>query len=359
MRNLIIIAAFSTLAAGVLLSIDHQQRVDAQRRQESIGPDGIPVTDRIHAAGRVEGTTETILIRPFFAGRIASINAPRGTRVQAGAPLLSLVADRYIAQRDLATAALEAARAGKMRLIEGARQSEIEAANQEALAAEARFTAAERNFDRAERLLERNAISPQEFDQRRSELDSTRALLKAARENLETVRAAPRPTELLAADAKIRAADAELRMAQIDLQRCTVKAPCAAIVLDVHTHVGEWYSPEMEQAAVELVNPERLRVVADIDERDALNVRLGQRCNITTDALAQKTFVGVVSEIEPRMEPKRIYGGWAGERNETHTRRVWIDLQQTQNLPIGLPVEIVISPDAAQQATRTAALPPR
>jgi hypothetical protein len=48
-------------------------------------------------------------------------------------------------------------------------------------------------------------------------------------------------------------------------------------------------------------------------------------------------------EIEPRMEPKKIYGGWAGERNETHTRRVWISVEGDTQLPVGLPVEVKIS----------------
>ncbi len=346
MRQLFLAVAFAALGTGILVIADQHQKMQATEvtRPEVAQP--VAVKASVHAAGRIEGATENVLIRPQFPGRIQSVFVTRGTRVDEGQVLFQLESKRYEAQRDLASAMLSAARANRMKLVAGARESEIEAAKQETVAAEARYESSRTRFERASKLLASNAISSQELEDRRADHDTNLALLLAARERYETVKADPRVADLMAADAEIASAEAQLEMAEIDLQRCSIVSPCPAVVLAVDVNPGEWISPEMPEPALVLSNTERLRVVADVDERDALMVKPGQVCEITADALPGQFFSGMVAEIEPRMEPKKIYGGWAGERNETHTRRVWIDLKTDVSLPIGLPVEVMIS-DAA------------
>ncbi|QDV43272.1 Inner membrane protein YiaV precursor [Stieleria neptunia] len=343
MRQLFLAVAFAALGAGILIIADQHEKANDHPLPRPKIASPVAVKASVHAAGRIEGKTENVLIRPQFPGRIHSVLVSRGSRVDEGQVLFRLESKRYEAQRDLALAMLSAARANRMRLIAGARESEIEAAKQETVAAEARYESSRTRFERASKLLERNAISSQELEDRRADHDTNFALLLAARERYETVKADPRMADLMAADAEIASAEAQLEMAEIDLQRCSIVSPCPAIVLAVDINPGEWISPEMPEPALVLSNTERLRVVADVDERDALAVRPGQSCKISVDALPGQFFPGVVAEIEPRMEPKKIYGGWAGERNETHTRRVWIDLTTDATLPIGLPVEVMIS----------------
>jgi multidrug resistance efflux pump len=343
MKQILLAGCLAAAGASVLIVADQQQR-SAEREQIAAQVRSTTAAERsIHAAGRVEGQTESVAIRPHFPGRIAEVAVDRGARVVPGQVLFVLESDRFAAQRDLAAARLAAARAAKQQLIDGARQTEIETAKQNALAADARYENARLRFERAQRLFASNAISSQEFEDQRSSFETNRALMMAARNHYETIKAEPRPADLMAADAEIASAEAQLNVARIDLDRCRVQSPCAAVVLDVDVHPGEWISPEMPEPAIELVGTERLRVVADVDERDALEIVAGQRCQITADAMPGRTLDGRIAEIEPRMEPKTIYGGWAGERTETHARRVWIDLQADADLPIGLPVEVEIS----------------
>ncbi len=79
-----------------------------------------------------------------------------------------------------------------------------------------------------------------------------------------------------------------------------------------------------------------------MDEYDALRVQIGQQCEITSDAATGVIARGRVTEIEPQMNPKRMFGQWAGERSDTFSRRVWIDLERCDDLPIGLPVDVYI-----------------
>ena len=345
MRNSILAGSLAAIGTGSLIVADHNDRtrVASESSLELISSRQLlPERKRVHAAGRIEGTTETVLIRPHFPGRIERVAVRRGSKVRAGDPLFILVSDRFSAQADLAHADLMAAEAAKTRLIDGARESEIEAAKQEAMAAETRMENARLRFERAERLFAGRAMSQQMLDDQRAEFQTRRALLLAAQERLQTVMAPPRRAELLSAEAQIASARARLAMAEIDLKRCSILAPCDGDVLAVDIRAGEWISPEMPDAAIELVDTGRLRVVAEVDEHDALQVRLGQTVQVSADALPGKFFAATVTELEPRMEPKKIYGGWAGERNEAHARRVWIDFDSMPNLPVGLPIEVVI-----------------
>lgn len=343
MKQLILAGVFAAVGTGILVLADQHHKSTTAATERTNLSSSLTSAVKVHAAGRIEGTTQNVLIRPQFPGRVETVFVTRGTRVERGQPLFKLDSRRYEAQLDLASAMLSAARAKRMRLIDGARDSEIEAANQDAIAAQARYESSRTRLERAIRLFERNAISSQGLEDHRADHDANLALLNAARERLETVKADPRVSELMAADAEIASTEAQLKIAEIDLLRCTILAPCPAVVLAVDIHPGEWCSPEMPDAAMELSNTEQLRVVADIDERDALKVSTGQTCQVTADAMPGQFFSGVVVEIEPRMEPKKIYGGWAGERNETHSRRVWIELNAETELPVGLPVEVVIA----------------
>lgn len=343
MKQLIFAGFFAVLGTGILVVADkHRNSIMQLEMRPSVNKLTFKAP-QVHAAGRIEGMSETVLIRPQFPGRVESVAVTRGTQVKSGQLLFQLDPRRYEAQRDLALARLNSARAKRMRLIAGARDSEIEAANQNAVAAGARYESSRSRFERATKLFERNALSSQGLEDYRADHDAHFAMLSVARQRVETIRANPRIADLMAADAEIASAEAQLKMANIDLQRCSIVAPCSAVVLAIDIHPGEWFSPEMPEPAMHLANTERLRVVADIDERDALRVATGQICEITADAIVDQAYVGTVVEIEPRMEPKRIYGGWAGERNETHTRRVWIDVNTDVKLPVGLPVEVKIS----------------
>lgn len=348
MKNLILTTAIAALGTGLVLAWEHQ-RTHGTTRATSEKPlvESQPIAvsaKRVHAAGRVEGKDEALLIRPEFAGLVRELYVTRGAQVSTGTKLFVLDQQRYIAQRNLAAAALAAAEADKRVLIAGARTSEIEAARQDMLAAQARLGRASRTYYRAQRLAEQNAISVEELERALGEYESFQAMLLASQQRYETSKAPPRDEDLARADAAIASARASLQIAEVDLAKCTVTAPTSGIVLDVNIGIGEWISPQTEEPAIEMADTSELRIVADIDEHDALFVQLGQRCEITSDALESRRLNGTVIEIEPRMEPKKIYGGWAGERNETHSRRVWIRVESGVTLPIGLPVEVEITP---------------
>jgi multidrug resistance efflux pump len=85
-----------------------------------------------------------------------------------------------------------------------------------------------------------------------------------------------------------------------------------------------------------------LRAVVEIDEYDSLCVRLGQPAQLRADSSTNVLARGKVAEIEPQLTHKQMDMSHPGARKDTFTRRIWIDLEDGGNLPVGLPVEVTI-----------------
>lgn len=105
---------------------------------------------------------------------------------------------------------------------------------------------------------------------------------------------------------------------------------------------GELVSPSDARPMVRMVDDRRLRVLAEVDEYDAMRLSIGLPADVYSDASRDPIATGTVSRIEPLMTRKSRYGEWAGEQVDTHVRRIWIDLSNPPELPINLPVEVSV-----------------
>ena len=112
--------------------------------------------------------------------------------------------------------------------------------------------------------------------------------------------------------------------------------------MSVDAEVGEMTAPSSAKPLIIMTDTSQLRAVGEVDEFDALNVVIGQACAIKSDAAEGVLAEGKVIEIESLMNPKQLFGQWAGERTDTYSRRIWIELTGAADLPVGLPVEIYI-----------------
>lgn len=299
--------------------------------------------ETLRAAGVIEGLTDEIELRARITEQIKEIHVSGGQWVTKGDVLLSLDSDRLASERDLTAALLSEAEAKEERVKNGFRDTEIETARQEYHATMARLAGAEKSYYRSVRLAAGNALSQQALEDSQVEVDAWRATAEAAKKRLETREQPPRADDLLAASAAVRAAAARLRIAQINLERSEIRAPADGRILSVEAEIGELTGPDHQQPLIIMSDTSRLRTVAEIDEYDALKMKVGQKCHITSDGRPGILAVGIVGEIEPQMNPKKLFGQWAGERTDTYSRRVWIDLEMTEfELPIGLPVDVFI-----------------
>ena len=92
-----------------------------------------------------------------------------------------------------------------------------------------------------------------------------------------------------------------------------VRAPFDGVVAKKFTEVGEILMPGKQ--IVTIVNPDRIYVLATIDEVDVGRLKLGQSVAITVDAFPGERFEGAI---------KRISSIVSGGKLETRTADVWI-----------------------------------
>jgi HlyD family secretion protein len=92
-----------------------------------------------------------------------------------------------------------------------------------------------------------------------------------------------------------------------------IRAPFSGVIAKKFTEVGELLLPGKQIAL--LVNPDRIYVLATIDEVDVGRLKPGQPVMITVDAFPGETFQGAVRRISPIV---------SGGKLETRTADVWI-----------------------------------
>lgn len=207
------------------------------------------------ASGYVEATDVRVAAK--VAGRVATVSANEGQRVEAGQVLITL----QTTETDLAVSRAQAERAqatAQLRLLQaGTRAEDIEqaeaqqaAAVSDRRAAETELAAAKADETRFEQLIASNSGSRKQRDDavsRRLLAEArVRALedrIRAATAQVARLRAGARPEELDAARARIAAVDAQIATLENDRKEAVVVAPVAGIVTSRLVEPGELVTP--------------------------------------------------------------------------------------------------------------------
>ena len=154
----------------------------------------------------------------------------------------------------------------------------------------ATFEEAEKNLRRSEDLFGKGMISQQDLDAVRRTYEVARSQYRAA-----------------ASDVSVRR----------DYSR--VRAPFDGVVSKKYTEVGELLLPGKQIATI--VKPDKIYVLATIDEVDVGRLTLGQPVGITVDAFPGEKFTGRIKRISPIV---------SGGKLETRTADVWIYFDEKQ-----------------------------
>lgn len=300
------------------------------------------------APGRVEPRGGEIKIGSQAAGRIVDVAVKVNDRVVAG-DLMIRLDDEDARARILAADAEASVRRRERdaetvsRVAQDRRVAEDAVATSERALAQARA-----DFDRA--LISRRSASGNSAD------DSERAAVAAAQDKLEQDRAAlrkaqaasgvPLPTRL---EATLTAARSDLSLAEAALERTRIRAPSDGTALQVNARVGETVTPSPEQTLVTIGDLSMLRVRAEIEERDAAKVRVGQSVVIKSDAHPGKDFDGKVATIAQSLGPGKLAQRGPRRPNDVEVLEAVIDLAAGSVLLPGMRVDVFFKPDATVQ----------
>jgi RND family efflux transporter MFP subunit len=144
---------------------------------------------------------------------------------------------------------------------------------------------AEKSFQRQKELLASKIVS-------QSDYDIADARLKRA------------VASTTSAEAGIATAAAALQGATVNLGYSLIRAPFDAVVLTKNADVGDIITPlgaaaNAKAAVVTIADLASLQVEADVSESNLAQIRQGQPCEVTLDALPGSRFRGVVHTIVP------------------------------------------------------------
>ncbi len=342
----LLFTAIVLIGATVILGL----AIDVQSRAPVIRSDHASEPTLIFASGRIEGATPEIELRPQLAAQIARVLVCEGQVVNEGDVLIQLDDRQYCQEMALANAELVLAEAQLERLINGAHPQQRNEAAAFCRAREAELQGAETTWQRIQGLLNQRAISQQEADNHWTQVTRLRNDVEAARARVAFLAANARNDDVRIEQAHVSAAQARLALAKVQAERTHLRAPVRAQVLKINGKVGELAGPATPEPAVVLADTSAYYVRAFVEELDAPRVSLGMPAKVVVDGLRGLDLRGRVVRLSPRMEPKSLWSNRPTERYDTKTRQVWIELEPTRSLVIGLRVDVTIDakPAAAQ-----------
>lgn len=243
-RTIIIIAAALILAVFVFFTMKQDNKKAVAVQMEKVGLRTIE--SRVYAAGYVQPVVK-VDISANVAGEIVSLNVREGQDVKKGQILAQLDRVMY--------------------------QAEVEQAKSYYRSCVSARNVAEKEFYRVEELFETGNYSESQYDQAKAQYEQAAATLEQAA--------------------------ARLKQSEDNLRKTTLVAPIDGTVIGLQKEQGEIAMGSTFQADVVMTVADLsgMEVEVDVNENDIVRVELGDSVDIEIDALGQKPFPGIVTEI--------------------------------------------------------------
>jgi HlyD family secretion protein len=272
---------------------------------------------------------------------VSSIAVREGQRVQAGQILAALSCHDIEADLNAAAALIDSVRQTRDRMLRGSTDDERSEIADRVSAARAAAREARARYERFAQLAAKDEIPLLDFDRVKLDLDRTDADLRAVEHRQAIVNAPPLPEELARQDAEIRAAEERQKGLLAKLDQCTVRAPIQGTVVRRVLEPGEIFSAGTPKPIVLLADLSRLKIRAEVDERDVGLLYLGQDAEVLVDAFPGEHFAAKVSVIQTIMGRKTVRTGDPAEKSDRDVLEVLLDLLGARpKLPLGLRVTV-------------------
>jgi HlyD family secretion protein len=242
--------------------------------------------ESVRRAVDVVGTltaVDQVTISSEADGKVSRILADLGDRVKAGQVLLQIDNEKQQYSYEQQQAALARALA-QYGASDPQNLPEIEM-TPDAQRANADLVQATQAFERASELFKRTLISQQALDDARAALQSKRAIYNAALQNGKNLRAS------------IQASEATMKLAGRQLRDTEIRAPFDGFVERRLVNLGELVKSQTPVMAVVRLDP--LKVTAEIPEKMAPWISVGQQVDLQVDAYRDRKFSGKLSRISP------------------------------------------------------------
>lgn len=292
------------------------------------------------ATGRVEPLSGAVNIGTLVGGRISEVPVAVGDLVSEGDVLVKL--DDKDARQRIRAATAEA----DVRQLERA-EEEVTGLALERREAEDEVAAARRERFTAWDALDETVDLKRAGEARESDVTAARGAVEKAEERLSTALKAlnavnaksdmPLPGRL---DTSLTIARADLALAEEAFEKTRIRAPFNGSVLNVFARAGETVGPTSGAPLAVFGDLSKLRVRAEVEERDVAKVQIGQKVVVKADAFPDQQFEGVVKEISGALGSPRIASRGPRRPNDVDVLEVIVDLDGVPPLLTGMRVDV-------------------
>ena len=302
------------------------------------------------ATGRVEPKDGEVRIASQVPGRIVEVLAKTNDRVKTG-DLLTRLDDQEIYVK-IAAARAEVGVREREREEEKATGPALERRQAEDKLAEAErdLFARREAFDAALRAQKSNSGSAEIANVERAKVNDAIGKVAAARQALATQNARGDMPLTQRLESSLATARAELSSAEIGLERTRVRAPADGTVLNMIAKAGETATPSPENTLLVFGDLTSLRLRAEVEERDAAKVRVGQKVVVKADAFPDRAFEGTVTSISQSLGQPRIATRGPRRPNDVEVVEVMVALEGNPPLFTGMRVDAFFKRDDAASA---------
>jgi len=256
---------------------------------------------------------QAVDLKPQVQGTITYV--PKvGDQVTKGQMVVRIDPTTYQVAVDNAQLALKKAQA-QLQSTRSTQSSSIASQQQAIGSTQAAYTnaqtalqSAQINLASIQRVYAAGGATKQELNNAQNTVDQAQSNLESARVSLQTTQASlglkqsSNASDLRNLQLAVEQAQLTLKSAQRDLANTKLYAPFSGTVSVVNAQVGGVgvsASVSGSSALLTIIDTLSVNLLAQIDETEISNVRVGQKVNVTLDAFDNQTFVGKVTAITP------------------------------------------------------------
>ncbi len=311
------------------------------------------------ATGRVEPKDGEVRVASQMPGRIVEVLAKTNDKVRAGDLLVRLDDQEIYTKITAATAEVSVReREREEEKVTGLATDRRNAEDAVAKAERALFAAREA-FDAAARAVVAGTGNADALNGEREKVTAAKAKIESERLALAAINGKSGLPLMQRLESSLALARSELSSAEIALERTRVRAPADGTVLNMLARAGETAVPSPESALIVFGDLSGLRLRAEVEERDAAKVTVGQKVIVKADAYPDRTFEGTVTSISQSLGTPRIATRGPRRPNDVEVVEVMVSLDGNPPLFTGMRVDAFFKNDKSEQNAASAAPAPK
>jgi multidrug resistance efflux pump len=288
------------------------------------------------ARGAVESEDEADIMSRV-SGTIVEMLVSEGDAIKKGQPLVVFEKERITAKLKTAEAELLQARIRLRELKTGSRAEDVEMAKSNVARNKAVYEQERDDYERLKRLFSKNAAASIDLERAKEKMNVSLQDLKGSEANLKKLRRGPRKEEIEQAEAMVERAQSEVDYNKALLEDCTIYAPMDGVVQDRFKNAQE--TVDVNTPLLKIINDQKLRVRAEVEESDLGKVSVGQHAEVTTE-MKDKTYNGTVYKVSPVVNRRvqRTFDPMAAF--DINTQTIYIRLDDYSGVRSGMSVTV-------------------